>query len=83
MRFLNINFSHLTGTLAAAGAIAGTIVNAADASHIHIPSAILSILISLAWLGQSPVTASQPNSATSSGASTSTSATPSANKPLV
>ena len=57
MKLQTLNFSHLTGTLAAAGAIAGTIVNAAGASHLHIPSAIMSLLIALAWFAQSPLNA--------------------------
>ncbi len=55
MKLPCINLSKIAAAVASLGAIAGTIANAAGSGQIHVPPAVLSVLIALAWLGQSPL----------------------------
>ncbi|HEY3332575.1 MAG TPA: hypothetical protein VGK19_21270 [Capsulimonadaceae bacterium] len=55
MKLPRINWSKVTSTIASVGAIAGTVANAASTGQLHVPPSLLTALIAVAWLGQSPL----------------------------
>ena len=70
MKFPKINWSKITAAIASAGAVAGTIVNAAGSGQVHVPSSVLTALIALAWLGQSPLVAGEGSASIDTSVST-------------